>query len=506
MVKRRHMLVCAKATLLVLSAVAVVQACAPEIGTGKTYYVDPVAGDDANDGITSSRPFRSYASREFRPGDTVLFRRGSVIRDVLHTRNGRADAPITYGAYGQGAKPAFLGSVSAGNPKNWVEERPSVWRYTATFSSEVCNLIFNGGTSCGTLCWRVEDLKLPGQWHFTGIGGHSVDGQRGSRDGVLYLCSPTNPGADYDSIECALWGARKLVGGSHIILENLSFRNSGVHGYHEFHARNVAIRGCEFRFIGGAVWSLKRRIRFGNGIEFWDGAVDCTVEGCLFDNIYDSAVTHQGGGTRNIPERLYFRDNLFLDCGLCAYESREPSKDVYFEYNTCINGGGGFSVQGESPPRQSDPYPQPVGYHVFIFYIEPGTQLGPVYIRNNVLCDSHGAAITAILDPIDEPKFDINHNCYWQTKGELLAKFTRLTGDTTTKRAIQSFLSEGKAWPLHTWRSCRSVDLRGYRAESGQDQHSLVARPLFVDEARGDFRQRTDSPCAGMGMRADVRR
>ena len=32
-----------------------------------------------------------------------------------------------------------------------------------------------------------------------------------------------------------------------------------------------------------------------------------------------------------------------------------------FEHNTCINAGGGFSMQGESPPRQSDPYPQPGG-------------------------------------------------------------------------------------------------------------------------------------------------
>ena len=504
--KRRDMLISTGATLLMPSAVALSQFGPTEEKRGKIYYIDPLAGDDAADGSAPSRAWKTYAHREFSGGDTVLFKRGSVFRGMLHTCHGIEQTPITYGAYGEGDKPIFLGSAPANEPEHWVQERRSVWRYTGTFPSEVCNVVLNNGESCGILRWRIKDLQQPGDWHYTGIGMHSVDGRRRERDGVLYFCSAANPGAAYASIECVLWGARSLVGGCHVILENLSFRNSGVHGYFQVGARNVVMRGCEFHFIGGAVWSLQHRVRFGNAIEFWDGARDCTVEGCLFDNIYDSAVTHQGGGTRNIPERLYFRDNLFIDCGLCAYESREPSREVYFEHNTCLNGGGGFSMQGESPPRQSDPYPQPVGYHVFIFYIEPRTQVGPVYIRHNIFCDSYGAAISAIVDPLDALKFAIDHNRYWQTTGELLMQFTRLAEGTTTREAFQSFLSTGAPWPLTTWRFCRPADFPRYQAESGRDPHSRVARPLFIDEARGDYRQRADSPCLGVGIREDVRR
>jgi len=504
--RRRDMLISTGAAFLSLSAVPSRQAAAAEAHGGKTYYIDPVAGDDAADGMAPSRAWKTYASREFRGGDTVLFKRGSVCRGVLHTCDGTDQAPVTYGAYGEGDKPEFLGSVPANGPEHWVQERPSVWRYTGTFPSEVCNVVLNNGESCGILRWRIEDLQQSGDWHYTGIGMHSADGDRGHPDGVLYLCSAGNPGAAYASIECVLWGARRMVGGSHVVLDNLSFRNSGVHGYFQVGARNVVIRNCEFRFIGGAVWSLKHRVRFGNAIEFWDGAADCTVEGCLFDNIYDSAVTHQGGGTRHIPERLYFRDNLFIDCGLCAYEHREPAKEVYFEYNTCIHSGGGFSMQGKSPPRPFDPYPQPVGYHVFIFYIEPGTQPGPAYIRHNLFYESHGAAISAIIDPIDERKIVIDHNGYWQTTGELLMQFTRLREGKTTTEAIQTFLSTGEPWSLDLWRSCRPSDFPRHQAESGQDRHSRVARPLFVDQASGDYRQRADSPCSGVGMRAHIRR
>lgn len=447
-----------------------------------TYHIDPAAGDDANDGLAPARPFRTYAGREFAGGDTVLFKRGSLIRAGLDACNGSEEAPITYGAYGAGDKPAFLGSVPAGDPGQWVEERPSLWRYIGTFPSEVCNLIFNAGESCGNLRWRIEDLRKPGEWHYTGIGRHSAgEGWRGPNphESVLYLYSPTNPGRAYADIECALWGQRdRLVSGQrHIVLENLSFRNAGVHAYHEYHAHNIVIRHCEFRFIGGGVFIPAQRVRFGNAIQFWDGASDITIEGCLFHNIYDSGVTHQGGETRNIPERLYFRDNLFIDCGMAAYECREPSQEVYFEHNTCINAGGGFSMQGEPPPRRSEIYPQPMGHHVFVWKIDPNTQPGNVYIRHNVFHEApYGAAIYAIVDSADERKFILDHNDYWQTTGELLIH-----------------LSGRRSYP--------PMEFARYQAECGQDGHSLMAQPLFVDAAGGDYRQRPDSPCLDMGLR-----
>ena len=381
---------------------------------GHTYYVDPFSGNDMNSGLTLSLPFKNYTARKYSRGDSVLFKRGSVIRTALSVCSGTEQAPVVYGAYGKGDKPSFLGSMSASKPSGWVEVRPSLWRYTGSFPSEVCNLIFNNGEFCGNLRWRTEDLQKPGEWYYTGIGKNSV-GSEGAgqkdRDNILYLCSPINPSLKYSSIECVLWGERRLASGEHhIVTDNLSFRNSGVHGYQEFHPKNIAIRNCEFRFIGGAVWNLTHRIRFGNAVELWDGAADITVEGCLFDNIYDSAVTHQGGGIRNIPEQIYFRNNLFANCGLSAYESREPGREVYFEYNTCINGGGGFSMQGESPPRKSNPYLQPVGYHVMIWLIDSNTQVGPVYIRHNIFYKSYGAAISAVIDTTDMRKFVLDQN------------------------------------------------------------------------------------------------
>jgi predicted outer membrane repeat protein len=377
--------------------------------------------------------------------------------------------------------------VAADNPDCWIEERPAVWRYTGELPSEVCNLVFNDGDSCGNLRYALEDLQQPGEWHYTSVGATSAgEHWKGPdpRTAVLHLCSPVNPAEAYRNIECALWGHRKLVGGgSYVVLDGLSFRNSGVHGYHAFHPHDIVIRNCDFRFIGGAVHTLDCRVRFGNGVELWDGERDVTVEHCVFDNIFDAGVTHQGGETRNIPERVYFRHNLFIDCGLAAYEFREPAQEVYFEYNTCVNSGGGFHMQGNPPPRESAisvrvrnnqlvemiEWPTPaeletgdltlidVGHHVFVWRVDRGTQPGPVYIRNNVFCETpYGAAFYAVIHKEDLRHFVLDGNTYWQTTGELL---TTMSG-----------------------RAYRPEEFARYQADWGQDKHSKIARPTFVNE------------------------
>lgn len=443
---------------------------AQDVPLGRVYHIDPANGDDANDGLTPEHPLRNYASRQYTGGDSVLFKRGSVIRGILQPCNGRENAPVIYGAYGEGDTPAFLGSVSANTPGAWQEERPSVWRCTQPPSSEVCNIVFDKGKSCGILRWQKEDLHQPGDWHYTRFGSQFDGG------GDLFLFSEGNPGEVYSDIECVLWGQRKLAGGqSHIVLQDVSFRNSGVHGYQESGPRNVVIRNCEFRFIGGAVWDVQRRIRFGNAVELWDGASDVVVENCVFDEIYDSAVTHQGGQLTNIPERVYFRNNLFVRCGLAAYESREPSQEIYFEHNTCVDAGGGFSAQGENPPRSTDPYPQPVGYHVWAWMIEPNTQPGNVYVRHNIFCGSTGPAVCLSIAPEDADKFQLDYNCYWKSDSARLIEWA------------------GEKPYLQT-------EFARYQAECVRDQNGRVAEPSFVDPEHGDYRQRPDSPCRDAGM------
>jgi hypothetical protein len=302
-----------------------------------------------------------------------------------------------------------------------------VWRYVGPLASEVCNLVFSDGV-CGTLRWSLEELSETGDWHFTGMGSTSAaegDGGQSASAATLFVYGDANPARYHRSIEAVLWGERRLASGRrHIVFENLAFHNAGVHGYQDCSVADVTIRACDFRRIGGAVWNRERRIRFGNAIEMWDGAYDITVEDCTFDDIYDSGVTHQGGETRNIPQRLFFQRNVFKRCGMAAYECREPSIDVAFEHNTCLQAGCGFSLQGVTLPRQSEIHPLPMGHHVFIWRIDPGTQVGRVSIRHNTFdAAPYGSAIFSIIDPIDERWFVLDHNRYQTSPGASLIRF-----------------------------------------------------------------------------------
>lgn len=67
----------------------------------RTYCVDGVRGNDANDGRSSARPFKTIAraSELAEPGETVLIRGGTYWEHIFPARSGRPGQPITYRPY-----------------------------------------------------------------------------------------------------------------------------------------------------------------------------------------------------------------------------------------------------------------------------------------------------------------------------------------------------------------------------------------------------------------------
>jgi hypothetical protein len=98
--------------------------------SGRTFFVSSASGDDGADGLAPQSAWRSLGkvnAAELRPGDKVLFQRGGSWRGTLAARSGREGAPVTYGAYGQGARPLLLGSVSRNDPRDWHQDADNVW-------------------------------------------------------------------------------------------------------------------------------------------------------------------------------------------------------------------------------------------------------------------------------------------------------------------------------------------------------------------------------------------
>lgn len=164
-----------------------------------TYYIDSRDGSSLNSGLNEGEALSDYRQiKKIEPGDIVLFRRGSVFRRGIFSPDGAPGKPILYGAYGEGEKPVFYGSVNVSDPKLWMEREPNIWQYTGALGSEVCNVVFNGGENCGLLAWHYEDLKKQGYWYDSAIGsceGNAIPlaGPQG-----FFLYSKGNPGVHLD--------------------------------------------------------------------------------------------------------------------------------------------------------------------------------------------------------------------------------------------------------------------------------------------------------------------
>lgn len=387
---------------------------------GYTYYVDDLQGISGRSGLSPEEAVSSWRDLNIQAGDRILFRRGSFFRDVLELPCGTKDAPLYCGAYGEGAKPVFCGSVNADNPAQWREVRENIWEFTGELTSEPGNLIFENDV-CGILAWEESDLTQNDCWHYTAIAG---DMPRRFLKGSLLLYSVGNPALRHTSVEIALYGRRHMVScRENAVFEDLAFINSAVHGYGDTDVRNVTFRNCDFRMIGGIVWSKEEKIRFGNGIECWRSGENVLVEGCLFDQIYDSCVTHQGPGEQaGLAVNIAYIGNTFKNFGMAAYEARDKvGINVRFENNVCMGAGEGFSLQDETPPRRSEIWPQPMGHHVFIWRMNHGTEGGCISIRNNVFGTSpYGAAIYSIVHPDAEAQILRSGNVYEKSEGLLV--------------------------------------------------------------------------------------
>lgn len=363
-----------------------------------TYYIDFKNGNDAFDGLSAETAWQSQHPDVLRPGDTVLFKRGSFYRGVLHNPSGLPGQSITYGAYGEGENPVFCGSIDVSDPGLWECVGDNIWKCTMENLHEVGNFVFADGT-CGALRWEQAALQEQGDW-FDNNYGRANCFLKPTADHAVLVYSVKNPGEYYSGIECCVLTHRYLAHCGHDMnFYDLTFQNCGFHAIAgEEGGRNLHVKNCQFLRIGGAVWSKELRIRFGNAFECWNIAENILVEDCLFDDIYDSATTHQGGEECQPAVDFYIRNCVFRRCGMGAYEQRDilPMRGGFIG-NLCEDAGEGFSKLGEVMPRRSEIWPQPMGHHVFLWRISKATGKEAFEIRDNIFRDApYGAAIYSV--------------------------------------------------------------------------------------------------------------
>jgi hypothetical protein len=132
---------------------------------GATYYVSSSYGNDNSPG-TKDSPWRTLAkvsTKSFVAGDQILLRRGDEWRETLNlSSSGSFHAPITIGAFGDGADPKIIGSTSRTGSDRWTNTGSGVWFTSASWEPKA---LFHSGTGATRKVSR-QDLKTAWDWTY----------------------------------------------------------------------------------------------------------------------------------------------------------------------------------------------------------------------------------------------------------------------------------------------------------------------------------------------------
>jgi hypothetical protein len=302
--------------------------------SAREYYVSN-SGNDSNTGSSPAQAWKTLDKvnkSAFIGGDIIKFECEGIWRGQLVPVSGKEEKYITYTSYGSGAKPLFLGSQEKNNESDWKNEGDNIWS-TGKFNIDVGNIIFDNGKQCGIKMWNKKDLDFQNEFWYD------------KENKNLLLYSVDNPAKIYKDIECALtdhiinqWGK------SYIIYDGLHLAYGAAHGVGGGDTHHIIVRNCDISFIGGGC--QYGTVRYGNGIEFWSGAHDNTVENCRIWDIYDAGLTNQGN-SKNSQYNIYYKNNVIWNCDYSFeyWNGPETSEthDIYFENNLVLNAGYGWS-------------------------------------------------------------------------------------------------------------------------------------------------------------------
>ena len=310
-----------------------------EAAGGKCYYVSSINGNDANDGTSPDKAWKSINSLFYtkgpvtlcyaKAGDGVFFERGSEFYPSTYYKHSVSTLPaedgVTYGAYGDAGKPkpAFYGSFDfGGGTGSW---QTTAWKnifvcdLTKLFpedkqnfarqDGEIGNIIFNEGEFMGVHVFPEDqsdpfgegkttvDMDMQGNCkEYFKSGGTTCkdpgDALRNDlefihdlKEGKVYLrCEAGDPSTVFDRIDlCRRMNIVRAAEDARY--DNLRVLYSGYVGL-DIGDGNIAT-WCEAGYCGGDSSSV------GTGIGGYGGCSSVVIDNCYIHDIEDGPMGFQ---------------------------------------------------------------------------------------------------------------------------------------------------------------------------------------------------------------------
>ena len=156
---------------------------------GADYYIDSRTGEDTNNGKTPTEAWASLDkvnSRQFQPGDRILFAAGSIYHGQLEPKGcGVAGEPILIDRYGEGSNPAIHGDGR--KPHTLLLENVEYWEAR---NLEITNKGKKRGRGRRGVIIRARDFGDCHHIILEGLEIHDVNGllykEQGGGSGILW--------------------------------------------------------------------------------------------------------------------------------------------------------------------------------------------------------------------------------------------------------------------------------------------------------------------------------
>lgn len=463
-------------------------------GWTATYYVDATNGQDSNNGLAITAPWKTIAKVNaitFQPGDQILFSRGEVWREALiPSSSGSLGNPITFGAYGSGNKPVFKASdliqtwstVAGGHNSRMatVAIRPYVvWENNVAL------------TARGSL---VEVEANVGSFYWN--------------SGALYVSAtsgyPDTNGKIYEVAQRT--DSCRIENKNYITIHNVAFVQSGNNGGVGLRivnaSNNILVDACDFSQATNqhlAIWAnlptngnykISRCTFDYSGLQHIGGSGsaidvlstnsnDITLIGeyNTFAHVGNNmAAPYLDHGIYFKSGRLVWRYNYHYNggpyTGACVKISGTAKDDCEIYYNIFSSGGGtqNWGILSEAGSGH-------VIYNNVFYNIGTGVwQSG-----------TNGPAVTG------GSGMSLKNNIF-HTTTSLFIRATIITNVISDNNAFFNGATKSFLWGSI---NCSYSDWRKY---SGQDANSIYADPQFVQPTADNFRLRATSPCIKAGV------
>jgi hypothetical protein len=442
---------------------------------GLDYYVDATGGSDSNSGHQTGAAWKTIAKVNaiaLQPGDAVYLKRGALWREMLTVPgSGILGSPITFTAYGEGANPQLIASdlISV-----WLDGGGNIW--SATVTTSPAQVFFDRAR--GNKKTELISVTVAGDWYWA--------------DNVLYTYCVGDPSTYHSNngVEASSRArAIAIQGKAYIVVSSIDVMHANGDG-------NITSWG-----VGGTnitISNLTTSYSASQGVNW------------LSTNVTISNVVAHHNGLSSQHHGFYPSHDDNTEASGFLIENSEASYSSGFGFHLYQCGGGtvrschghnnskaGLIVDSLIANEEVNVY-----YSIFNENATEGiktTALGSGCKMAVLNCVSYGNAAEGMLTFVNNSATSITiKNCIFCLNGA--EQFRHHDSPSPYTLDYNAFYKASGNIIRWCGTSYTTAQFAAYKLASGQDSHSIVVDPLFVNAASANFRLLPTSPCIDVGV------